>query len=199
MSLVRSALTAVQNFLNKATQVPPSEWLHAAKLFSVTRIKKGDYYWRQGEGFRRIGIMVRGLAAAQYEFEDGSQRIKRFLTSGDPVGPYPSIVTGEEVNYSMLCFEDSIFIHMAYQDWEKLLLRHRCWETITRKSLEAEVFEREYREYQLLVCSATERYENFLERRPEYETRLPQYAIASYLGITPVALSRIRKRRQPSS
>lgn len=191
---VREALAGAREFFSNFTPVPPSEWLHAMRLFSVTRVAKGDYYWRQGEPFRRIGILVKGLSAAQYEREDGTIRIRRFFQPGAPVGPYPGLIYSELAEYAMIMYEDSVVAHMDYGDWEHLLTRHRCWETIARKGNEKELIARERREAQLSLLSATERYMKFLEDYPGLEARLPQYAIASYVGITPVALSRIRKR-----
>lgn len=76
--------------------------------------------------------------------------------------------------------------------FESLYKRHRCWETLGRKLAEGLYIKKEMKERLLLMNTAEERYLQFLKEFPGLEKRVPQYHIASYLGITPVSLSRIR-------
>lgn len=69
-----------------------------------------------------------------------------------------------------------------------------CWRDVTRKYVEDLFIEKEQRERELFSLDVTTRYLNFKKRYPDVEGRVSQYHIASYLGITPQALSRIRKR-----
>ena len=66
------------------------------------------------------------------------------------------------------------------------------------KGLEHLFIQKEERETSFLTDSARDRYANFLTQFPDLENRLPQYHIASYLGITPVSLSRIRRELKPA-
>ncbi|UPT74855.1 MAG: hypothetical protein M0D55_03830 [Elusimicrobiota bacterium] len=68
---------------------------------------------------------------------------------------------------------------------------HACWQELGRVVAEDHYRQRERREQELLMNSATERLESFHKERPDLFDRLPKKIIASYLGITPVALSRI--------
>jgi CRP-like cAMP-binding protein len=72
--------------------------------------------------------------------------------------------------------------------------RNPCWNTIARKYVETLFIEKEKRERRLLSEDAATRYLSFQKDYPGLEDKIPQYQIASYLGITPVALSRIRKK-----
>jgi CRP-like cAMP-binding protein len=72
--------------------------------------------------------------------------------------------------------------------------RHACWERLGRKNAEQLVLIKEAREKELLLDSLEVRYQRFLQEFPGLADRIPQYHIASYLGVTDVALSRIRKK-----
>ena len=76
----------------------------------------------------------------------------------------------------------------------KLYERHACWERLGRKNAENLALVKESREKELLLDSLEIRYRRFLKEFPGLADRIPQYHIASYLGVTDVALSRIRKK-----
>lgn len=88
--------------------------------------------------------------------------------------------------------EDSTLITVDYETYQELLGSHTCWQIVARKLAEMVFILKEKREAELLLNSAPERYQQFLTDYPDLETRVPQYHIASYLGITPESLSRIR-------
>ena len=93
-----------------------------------------------------------------------------------------------------LALMDSELLVIRFRDFEALFDRHACWERVGRKIAEGMFISKERRERELLMLSAEERYRLFLGRYKHLEKRIPQYQIAAYLGITPVALSRIRRR-----
>ena len=77
---------------------------------------------------------------------------------------------------------------------QQLFDRHHGWERVGRRIAELQFIERELREHELLCLTPLQRYEKFRRERPQLLNIIPQYLIASYLGITPVSLSRIRAR-----
>lgn len=190
-----SSFARLKDFLTSFASVPVTEWLHALPLFKLSRLDKGEFFFRQGQSFQRIGLLVSGLVNTFYLDSEGDIHVKRFIGPGKPVAPYPSVVTGEVATYNLQALEKSLIAHIAYSDYQELLERHMCWERITRKSLEQEIMEKDSKEYDLFMLSAEERYESFLKRHPSIAGKIPQYLIASYIGITPVALSRIRGQR----
>jgi len=82
----------------------------------------------------------------------------------------------------------------GYVDWLEMLLRHTAWGVINGKVQADALMAAERRERSLILDSALTRYQNLLGEFPGIEARVRQYDLASYLGITPVALSRIRGR-----
>jgi len=80
---------------------------------------------------------------------------------------------------------------------QELYDRHPVWERIGRIKAERLAIQKEFREKEFLLDTAETRYRRFLKEFPDLTDRIPQYYIASYLGITDVALSRIRKKMKP--
>ncbi len=93
--------------------------------------------------------------------------------------------------YTIEAMEDAVVIEIAYDLLEELMDRSHMWEQFVRKSVERLYIRKEARERELLYLSAMERYRAFLLKYPGMDKRIPQYHIASYLGISPVSLSRL--------
>jgi CRP-like cAMP-binding protein len=88
---------------------------------------------------------------------------------------------------------------ISLSDYKKLLAGHICWQTITSKLTQEIFIEKEKREREFLSDDAETRYLNFIQKYSGIEKRINQYQIASYLGISHVTLSRIRKNQRNSS
>lgn len=88
--------------------------------------------------------------------------------------------------------EDSVICEIQYKDWIKLKQEHVCWKELLILFLEKAFVIKEKREREFLLLSATERYTIFKEEFPGLEHRIKQHHIASYLGISPVSLSRLK-------
>lgn len=191
-------LTALKLFTQFATKVSPAitsdEIMALESQLHLDHFPKGDHFCRQGDTFSQLGLLISGLICSQYEREDGKVHVKRFIRPGQPTGAYPTAVSGK-VSYSLVALEDTMILHFDYKVLVDLYEKSHDWEKLGRTLLEKEVILRNQREYQLFIYSATQRYEAFLQEHPGLENQIPQYLIASYLGITPVALSRIRSKR----
>ncbi len=96
--------------------------------------------------------------------------------------------------YSVQAVEDMETVMMPVVVMEEAYSRHAAWERIGRLHAEKLALAKELREKEFLLDSAKTRYQRFLQEYPGLAQRIPQYHIASYLGITDVALSRIRKK-----
>jgi hypothetical protein len=110
-------------------------------------------------------------------------------------GSYYSFLTDSPCGFSIQALEETETIVLPDLDTlNDLHDRHPCWERLSRKNVENLVFIKEAREKELLLDSLEVRYQRFLRLFPGLTERVPQYHIASFLGVTDVALSRIRKK-----
>lgn len=158
------------------------------------QVKKGEYLFQQGEPNDSLFFIRQGLLKAFYHTHDGNEWVKSFLSEGDMIGSLQAVAGQGAASFSLLCVEDCDLLQISGSH----LIRHlgqqpQFYQPINQMLLQL-AMKKERREYELLCLSAEERYQVFCEREGHLLDRLPQQEIAKYIGITPVALSRIRKR-----
>ena len=97
-------------------------------------------------------------------------------------------------HYSIQTLVDSEIIEINYEQWLELKENNEIWNRFLIALLEKGYSIKEKREKELLLLDAENRYKIFLEEFPAMEPMIKQHIIASYIGITPIALSRIRNK-----
>lgn len=185
----------LKKYLSGFLSIPPLEWIYFARLLSVRKLEKDSYFFRQGESTGEIGFVLQGMLYNFYTDSNGKVAVKYFIREGEAVAPYSSLLLGEPAAFSCQAIESCLIVTLQYQDLQKLYARHICWEKMGRVSAEKLYIEKEKRELQFLTLEAAARYDQFMKANSQISGRIPQYLIASYLGISPVSLSRIRKKR----
>ena len=156
---------------------------------SVTKtLKKGSIILEEGKVSTECYLILKGCAR-QYYLVDGEEKTTFFYTEQQSI---TSTVRASK-NF-IACVEDCTFSVMTSANEKILYKRHPRIETLCRLGLEEML--REYQEMfaTYMVSSPEDRYLNLLETRPDLLNRVPQYQLASYLGVKPESLSRIRKR-----
>lgn len=183
----------IRDFLNALHPIPDAEIRKAMPLFYPRNLKAKETMIQVGETPTEIGVVEKGILRSVYSNDKGQEYVKGFIGVGQFVGPYVSLLMGEKSNLYIQAIEDSSLLCIKFTNLLQLYESHPAWQSMGRKVAETLLVQREKRTVQRLMLSATERYERFLSDFPTLIDRVPQLQIASYLGITPVALSRIRK------
>lgn len=172
-------------------------WQDFRSLFSYAELKKGEYFVREGERNDSLAFILEGALRAYYLGVDGNYYNKTFFIENSFAASLASIL--QDVP-SFLYFDaliDTKILMASYNKMTALFDKHRCIESMVRKIIEYEwVVKKEQRELRLVLNDAAERYAYFREEYPGLENKIPQYHIASHLGITPIQLSRIRARKR---
>ena len=157
-------------------------------------LARGDHIFRQGDRDGALYYIKSGILKAYYLLEDGREQVKSFVSTGTIMGSLTAAYAGEPNSFSLVCLEDAKLIRFPFEDMRKLARENESIaERLTERILSL-AMKKERREYEFLCLSAEERYRLFCQRSPELVERVTQQDIALYLGITPVALSRIKKR-----
>jgi len=188
-----SDFTMLRARLDAMAPLPETEWQRLLPLLSRRTLEAGDLFIRAGEVSSLIGFLTEGTLK-YFANVEGREFVRHFCFGGHFVSTsvVPTAVTASP--YSVQALERSHLITFGYHDWLALLSRHTVWGRIAQVVLEESQARNERRERSLAVEDATQRYLGCLEEFPGIEGRVKQYDIASYLGITPVALSRLRGR-----
>lgn len=130
-----------------------------------------------------------------YYTRDGEERTTYFYFENHLVGSYVSAVTGKPSLLTIEALTDSHLLAFSYQHLKSLYDESPQWERFGRMLAEYLAFGLEERMVGLLMFSPEERYVALLQgNKQKIMERIPQHYVANYLGITPVSLSRIRKR-----
>ncbi len=140
-----------------------------------------------------ILFLAQGLLRSYYISPKGEEVNKHFFLAGSLAAPLTSLVTKEPSPVYIGALEPSRLLQARYQDILRLYQQYPNLNKIGRVAVELAWIAKERRETQLIMLDAKARYRAFQDEYPGLEQRIPQYQIASYLGITPVQLSRIRK------
>ena len=188
-------LEALKKYLSTFIDIPFQEWAFFTSVLNVRKFEKNEFYFRLGDAVDEVGFVVEGLFYNFYSNKKGESSVKYFVAEGSSIACLSSLILNIPASFSGQALEDSILLTIKYRDLQKVFLRHSCWERMGRLSAEKLYIEKEVREERFLRADAREKYEYFVNEHPNLVNRLPQYLIASYLGITPVTLSRVRKKR----
>lgn len=159
--------------------------------FKCRHYKKGAFFARQGELSDKIGFNIGGILSMQVVRADGTEYIKSFIKPNDFI-----LATFDENKpnpVSIQAINNSTVLEAKFSDVKVLFDRHPELALFYRKEVE-KVTELIYlRLEQIATLDSKKRYKVFQDEFSDFEDTIPQYLIASYLGITPTQLSRIRK------
>lgn len=179
-------------YLNSIADIPEDELELVNKHVRIEHLTKGDVFIKAGEIPELVGFICKGLMRVFYIDEQGRDFTKLFNLQFDFVSSFGSFIERSESHLNIEALEDTTLFVINYDTFRMFIERHPCWLKIYTKSLEKFYVIKERREGQLLWSDAKTRYGQFLKDFPGLEKRVKQYYIASYLGISPVSLSRIR-------
>lgn len=181
--------------VKSVTELPQTQEEKFGKLISVQTFVKGDDFIRAGESPRKIAFVRDGLFRYYYTSEDGIEYTKGFFDQNNVLSAYDAILENKPSYFTIEALEDSVIESVPYDPFQKLFPEDPCWNDFLIALLQKGYLAKVSRERELLLLDATQRYENFLKRYPDLEKRVKQSIIASYLGIAPESLSRIRKNQ----
>jgi len=159
-------------------------------------VKRGDHLLRAGAKATEVAVVVRGLVREYFLLADGSERTKALVNETWFTGSLADLLSGAPSRAYVVAEEASRLLVAPYAEYRALASRSPAWERFGRRSLELLLLRKAEREYELLGLDAEARYAALVARWPEIEARVAARHIASYLGITPVHLSRLRRRRR---
>lgn len=168
----------------------------AFAMMRPRELKRGEYLLRAGERASEVAIVVRGLVREHFVMSDGTERTKAFVMAGQPTGSLADLLSGAPSRAYIVADEPTRLLRASVEQSLALAERSPGWRAYGVQLMQRILLVKAEREYELLGMDAEARYQLFASRYPGLEARVPARHIASYLGITPVHLSRLRRRRR---
>lgn len=150
-----------------------------------------------GQHWRQLWWVAEGGVRLYYLDRQGRSANKNFHLAGTLLWPITPDLAGRPVDFWVEALAPSQVWGVAWPDWVRACADWPAWQLFERQVLAGLLQEKMRREQQLLQLSATARYQALRADRPDWVSQVPLRHLASYLGITDVALSRIRRRLNP--
>jgi CRP-like cAMP-binding protein len=180
-------------YLSRFSAFSEAELADIAANLTVHTYEKGTVLLREGEISTKCYFVLKGCVR-QYFLVDGEEKTTAFFTEEQSVVSFTSYSQQVPCNHYFACVEETTAMVGDPRNEAEMYERFPKLATLTREMMEQD-FGKTQEEFAMFVTSSPEeRYRHLLARRPELLQRVPQHQIASYLGVTPESLSRIRKR-----
>lgn len=185
------------NYFSRISPLSKEESDAIAESMQTNVFKKGDYILKEGQISVNTYFVLEGCIR-EYILSNGEEKTTNFFTEEQWAISLNNLSKGS-ANHNWVCIEETIVVVGNEQQAQKLFKRFPRFETISRVIMEVAFAEQKEALASYYTDSPEQRYLNLLKSRPKLVQRIPQYYLASYIGVKPESLSRIRKRLASSS
>ncbi|MDR3679189.1 MAG: Crp/Fnr family transcriptional regulator [Flavipsychrobacter sp.] len=187
--MINRLLDSIQNVIT----LSPAEIDIVTSLFKEKAYKKGDFFLEEGRVCKQVGFVAKGLLRF-YINHEGEEKNYDFSQENEFVCNYESFLPQIPSSKNIQALEDSIIFVISHADLQLFYANVRGGERFGRIAIES-VFVKLLQDISALYTETPElRYERFLKKHADLQQRISQYHIASFVGVKPQSLSRIRKR-----
>lgn len=171
----------------------PEELEQLETAFEYRKLDKQACFVQEGETCREVAFVVSGVFRSFYTNDEGADYTYCFRFPNDWIAAYSSFITGKPGLETLQAITDAEIWVIRKDKVAALALQNSKWERFFRIIAEQQYLELEKRIFQLQKDNAAKKYKELLLGQPELIRQIPLQYLASYLGITPRHLSRIRK------
>lgn len=182
-----------QEYLEKFGHLSECDIRSLLTLVRSRKLKKGDFFIREGQVSMEVGFLVSGFVRSYYTVNSGEEITYCFRFPNDMIAAYSSFITGNKTEENLQAISEVELLVFSKQELNKLTNDSLNWTKFLKEMAELQYIELEKRIFLLQKTTALQRYEDLLQNQPEYVQKIPLQYLASYLGITQRHLSRIRK------
>ena len=173
--------------------VTEGEGRRLAVAFEARALDAREPFALPGGAGHDVLFVHRGLLRFYYPSDGGKEANKAFVAEGESAGALGAAALGVPPLYGVEALEPSTVLVAACDALAELMDRDRALDRFGRRLAETILARKERRTRSFMQQSAAERYADLVRSRPDLVQRVPQYEIASYLGVTDVHLSRVRR------
>lgn len=186
-------MNQIRSYFDQTIKMNDRDWDFFSSKLKKREYKKRTTLLKVGEVETHLNFIETGSIRMFVPKEENDLTFG-FCFSGQFMSAYDSFLTQAPSNYQTETMTDSVLWRITFDDLQDIYKNTDCGELIGRKTAENLFLFKAKREQSLLNEGAEERYLNLFSERPNLIKEIPLKFLASYIGITPQALSRIRKR-----
>ena len=159
-------------------------------------LKNDEYFSEAGKIAQQVGFIVEGVVRVCYYNNKGEDITRYFFDENQLVVEMKSFESHMESSEYIQAVTDCKLIVISKSDWEAFSQSMPGWDNLVNKMIQKILLQKLEKRSPLIEQDATTRYLTFIDKFPQLANRIPLSHLASYLGITPSSLSRIRKNIQ---
>lgn len=183
----------LKKYIERFIHLDSDEWDDISSHFHKKRITRGNFLIQMGDVCNDLAFVNKGLFKV-YQLQDGEEVVGWIAAENIFISELTSFITRESSLEYIQALEDSELSVIGFDDMHHLYQRYHKWQEFGRILMEQTFIGLKRRILSLISDSAEERYKKFATENPTLIQRVPSKDIASYLGIKPETLSRIRRR-----
>ncbi|UII20491.1 Crp/Fnr family transcriptional regulator [Fulvivirga ligni] len=183
----------LREYYERIVQLQESEWNYIASHFERKVFSKHDIITKQGEIENYLSFIEKGVVR-YYIPDDDKELTFNFSFNKSFTCAYDSFLTQKPSEYELQALVDTVVWQISYEDLQQVYMNTQAGNYLGRHAAEKLFLAKGKRELSLLKYTAKQRYLNLFSEQPHLLKCIPLKYIASYLGVTPQGLSRIRKQ-----
>ena len=181
--------------IRKFIELSANDELVINKYINILHLKKKEFLLQNGKVCKEIYFVEKGCLRMFFINKKASEQIVQFALDGWWLSDYMSFMNNTPSDYYIQSIEESVIVSINYQRFDELLNElpqlERYFRIISQKAVAAS----QHRSKLMYEMSKEEFYLHFSASFPEFMQRVPQFMIASYLGLTPEYMSELRKKK----
>lgn len=188
----------MQNLINKIKNSISLSSQAEEYIYSISKektVSKGEILIREGQTVNKTFFVTQGSLRSFCIDKEGKEHTLQFAIKDWWISDFMAIYNNGPASLTVECITDATVIEFNAQKLDEIYFQFPEFEAFQRKNLERHVVSLHKRILNQLQLTALERYNLFLEQYPNIEQHVPNYHIASYLGITQQSLSRVRAEK----
>ncbi len=185
--------SSIRNYISKFLSFNDAEWELHQSLLTRKWLKKGELLLTGGQVCNHVSFINTGHFRT-YNIVHNEERTSNFAFEGNYVTDYCSFLTRQPSSDFIVAMDDAHVLHLSYENMQSAFEKSPVWQKFGRLIAEHIFVMVAVRAQSLLFKTPEELYLDLMKERPKVIERIPQHYIASYCGIKPESLSRIRKR-----
>ena len=182
------------DYIKKYIDLTSEEEILLLSKINIRTYLKNQYIVQQGDVCKSVNFIISGCTKTFYMDTEGQEHIVMFSIEDWWTSDLGSFITQKPADFNVQCIENTQLIQFSYDNLEELYIEIPKFERLFRKIIERAFVASQKRIVRNFSLDAKERYKIFKTTYPRIDQRVPQYMIASYLGITKEFLSKIKSQ-----
>lgn len=183
----------LKEYISQKTTLTEAEYAQIEAVCIYKKLRKRQYLLQEGDVWKYNAFITKGLMRFYSVDESGRENIVSFAKENWWTGDRASLLTGEPSKNNIDAIEDTELILITKTNFDKLCQEIPALNDMVNAIINKSFITSQNRIHAAIAFTAEQKYLDFVQKYPDLLLRVPQAMIASYLGITPETLSRVRK------